>query len=143
MTRDIDAGDIGKLLGIPHKGETVKVDVSENDPSFQELKKVYRRKRYSIILEEIKTKEDTEEFEFLFVLFTLGIFLCPMSSGGVSDLTLKVMFATKDKFGRYDWASYMVDELWKEMSDYVSAYRKKKEGNDMCNVGGCLYVLLV
>ena len=52
----------------------MKVDVKDSDPTFQKLKKVHT-KRYKKIFEVIKLKTETDEFEFLFILYTLGVFL--------------------------------------------------------------------
>ncbi|XP_028762372.1 nonsense-mediated mRNA decay protein 2-like [Neltuma alba] len=46
-----------------------------------------------------------------------------------------------DGFGKYDWSTYIIKNLWKEMGDFVKMTKKKKKGT--CNVGGCLYLLLL
>ncbi|XP_028782422.1 glutamic acid-rich protein-like [Neltuma alba] len=42
---------------------------------------------------------------------------------------------------KYDWSTYIIKNLWKEMGDFVKMTKKKKKGT--CNVGGCLYLLLL
>ncbi|XP_028786034.1 nucleolar transcription factor 1-B-like [Neltuma alba] len=85
--------------------------------------------------------EESDNFEFLFMLYTVGAFLCPGSSTTVHIRLLKVMRHTMDGFGKYDWSTYIIKNLWKEMGDFVKMTKKKKKGT--CNVGGCLYLLLL
>ncbi|XP_028795465.1 neurofilament medium polypeptide-like [Neltuma alba] len=47
-----------------------------------------------------------------------------------------------DDFGKYDWAIYIIKDLWKEMGDYVKGYRRGNEGQGSSTVGGCIYLLL-
>ncbi|XP_028807282.1 uncharacterized protein LOC114761993 [Neltuma alba] len=62
------------------------------------------------------------------------------SSGRVSERLIKVVAATKDSFVEYDWATFVVQELSKEMEDYLRVVRKQ---DGSCNVGGCIYLLLL
>ncbi|XP_028781478.1 uncharacterized protein LOC114737689 [Neltuma alba] len=57
------------------------------------------------------------------------------------------MCCTMKGFHQFDWATYIVKHLWKEMGDYVKVYTKAKKDEDedegSCNVGGCIYLLLL
>lgn len=140
-TDAIEAGDVAQLLGVPHMGEEVRGDVDEEDEAFLRLRRKYCRVPYKKILSDIMSGKKDDDFEFLFMLYTLGTFLAPTASIEVSDKLLKVMHCTMNGFTDYDWATYIIRDVWKEVGDYVKMYRNNKVGT--CNVGGCLYFLMV
>ncbi|XP_028751771.1 uncharacterized protein LOC114727224 [Neltuma alba] len=137
----IEAKDAHEFLGVPDSGEEVKSDVSEDDPEYKRLKDTYWKVPFTQILKRILSGEESDNFEFLFMLYTVGAFLCPGSSTTVHIRLLKVMRHTMNGFWKYDWSTYIIKNLWKEMGDFVKMTKKKKKGT--CNVGGCLYLLLL
>ncbi|KAI9102101.1 hypothetical protein K1719_023611 [Acacia pycnantha] len=70
----------------------------------------------------------------------LGTFLAPTSSTTPAEKLLKVLTSTMNGFARFDWATYIANDIQQELADYVNAIR----GNNNCNsyVGGCIYMLL-
>ncbi|XP_028751581.1 uncharacterized protein LOC114757063 [Neltuma alba] len=143
--KEIDAQDVAELLEVPHTGEKVRTDVDDDDETYKRLKNEYGKVSFTKILKDIKSGENEENFEFLFMLYTLGSFLAPTSQTTVSDKLVRVMCCTMHEFHQFDWATYIVNNLWKEMEDYVEVYRNVGEDNDegSCNVGGCIYLLLL
>ncbi|XP_028752054.1 uncharacterized protein LOC114756887 isoform X2 [Neltuma alba] len=146
IIKEIEANDVANLLGVPHTGEKVKMDVCDDDETYQRLKEEFGKVPYTKILNDIKSGQKKDEFEFLFMLYTLGSFLTPTSQTTVSDKLIRVMCCTMKGFHQFDWATYIVKHLWKEMGDYVKVYTKAKKDEDedegSCNVGGCIYLLL-
>ncbi|XP_028755906.1 uncharacterized protein LOC114715276 [Neltuma alba] len=143
--KEIDAQDVAELLEVPHTGKKVRTDVDDDDETYKRLKNEYGKVSFTKILKDIKSGENEENFEFLFMLYILGSFLAPTSQTTVSDKLVRVMCCTMNEFHRFDWATYIVNNLWKEMEDYVEVYRNVGEDNDegSCNVGGCIYLLLL
>ena len=82
-----------------------------------------------------------ERFDLLFIVCMLGTFLAPTASTKVAKKLLKVAIYTKNRVREFDWATFIVKELHREVGEYVTAYRNNKEGRSF--VGGCLYFLLV
>lgn len=86
--------------------------------------------------------EKDTNFGFLFVLFVLGVFLCPKSDVKVNNYTLKIMVLTENSFAIFDWSSLVLDVL----SNVVDKFQKemqKGKGDKRPNVDGCLYLLMV
>ncbi|KAI9127587.1 hypothetical protein K1719_000580 [Acacia pycnantha] len=140
-TREIDGKDVAQLLGVPHKGDEVKMNVSDTDPFLQQLRKEYGKMKYDDVLNVITSGESGDKFEMLFMMHMLGTFLAPTSSTTPAEKLLKVLTSTINGFARFDWATYIAKDIQKELADYVNAIR----GNNNCNsyVGGCIYMLLV
>ncbi|KAI9126392.1 hypothetical protein K1719_002813 [Acacia pycnantha] len=140
-TREIEGKDVAQLLGVPHKGDEVTMNVSDTDPVFQQLRKEYGKMKYDDILNVITSGESGEKFEMLFMMHMLGTFLAPTSSTTPVEKLLKMLTSTINGFARFDWATYIANDIQKELADYVNAIR----GNNNCNsyVGGCIYMLLV
>ncbi|KAI9078954.1 hypothetical protein K1719_039103 [Acacia pycnantha] len=140
-TREIDGKDVARLLGVPHKGDEVTMNVSDTDPVLQQLRKEYGKMKYDDILNVITSGESSNKFEMLFMMHMLGTFLTPTSSTTLAEKLLKVLTSTINGFARFNWATYIAKDIQKELADYVNAIR----GNNNCNsyVGGCIYMLLV
>ncbi|KAI9127339.1 hypothetical protein K1719_001898 [Acacia pycnantha] len=140
-TREIDGKDVAQLLGVPHKGDEVTMNISDTDPVLQQLRKEYGKLKYDDILNVITSGESGDKFEMLFMMHMLGTFLAPTSSTTLAEKLLKVLTSTINGFARFDWATYIAKDIQKELADYVNAIR----GNKNCNsyVGGCIYMLLV
>ncbi|KAI9072341.1 hypothetical protein K1719_045704 [Acacia pycnantha] len=77
----------------------------------------------------------------LFMMHMLRTFLAPTSSTTPRLLLLKVLTFTMKGFASFDWATYVANDLRKELSDYVNASRGHKDCNSY--VGGCIYMLLL
>ncbi|XP_028804747.1 uncharacterized protein LOC114759695 [Neltuma alba] len=105
------------------------------------MRRKYLNVVYSKILADIKSRTDDEHFELLFMLVTLGTFLAPTSSAKVGEKLLKVVCSTMNGYKRYDWATYIMNDLYKEMEDYVNLFMKERD--PCCTVGGCLYFLVL
>ncbi|KAI9075638.1 hypothetical protein K1719_042388 [Acacia pycnantha] len=140
-TREILGKDVAQLLGVPNSGKEVTMKVSDDDPRFQQLRKDYGKMKYDDILNVITSGESGEQFEMLFMMHMLGTFLAPTSSTTPSHQLLKVLTFTVKGFKSFDWATYVANDLRRELSDYVNALRGHKDCNSY--VGGCIYMLLV
>lgn len=141
-TKEINVNDVSQLLGLPASGNEVNMDAEEGDASFKEMKARFFRVPYTRIVKDLIDGVYTDEdFEFIFVLLTVGTFLAPTASPSVSNRLLRVMWCTKNDLGGFNWAKYVMEDLFKEMGDYIKFCSKKRTG--ACNVGGCLYLLLV
>ncbi|KAI9107185.1 hypothetical protein K1719_021794 [Acacia pycnantha] len=140
-TSEIEGKDVAHLLGVPHKGDEVTMNVSDTNPVFQQLRKEYGKMKYDDILNVITSGESGEKFEMLFMMHMLGTFLAPTSSTTPAEKLLKVLTSTIKGFARFNWATYIAKDIQKELADYVNVIR----GNNNCNsyVGGCIYMLLV
>ncbi|KAI9117228.1 hypothetical protein K1719_011394 [Acacia pycnantha] len=71
-THEIEGKDVTDLLGVPHSGKEVKVDVSDTDPLYERLRKEYGKMKYDDILKVITSGEAGDKFELLFMLHLLG-----------------------------------------------------------------------
>ncbi|XP_028806043.1 nucleolar transcription factor 1-A-like [Neltuma alba] len=76
----IEAKDAHEFLVVPDSGEEVKYDVSEDDPEYKRLKDTYWKVPFTQILKRILSGKESDNFEFLLMLYTVGAFLCPGSS---------------------------------------------------------------
>ncbi|XP_028794538.1 uncharacterized protein LOC114750156 [Neltuma alba] len=139
-TKKVTCTDVRRVLGLPDKGSKVKLDGFKDEVN--ELKKDYTPLTYSQIAEKIKSDEEDGNFEFYFVLFTVGTLLCPTGSASVSDKVLKVMACTENNWKKFDWASFVLDKLSEEIKRYN---RSSKEGQTESArvVGECIYFLLL
>ncbi|KAI9108231.1 hypothetical protein K1719_020714 [Acacia pycnantha] len=90
-TREIDGKDVAHLLGVPHKGDEVTMNVSDTDPVLQQLRKEYGKMKYDDVLNLITSGESGEKFEMLFMMHMLGTFLAPTSSTTPAEKFLKVL----------------------------------------------------
>ncbi|KAI9077352.1 hypothetical protein K1719_040665 [Acacia pycnantha] len=140
-TLEIQGEDVSQLLGVPRCGEEVTMNVSDTDPILLQLRKDYGKMKYDDILNVITSGESGDQFEILFMMHMLGTFLAPTSSTTPSMQLLKVLTSTMKGFSQFDWATYIANDLRRELSDYVNATRRNKDCNSY--VGGCIYMLLV
>ncbi|KAI9116988.1 hypothetical protein K1719_011987 [Acacia pycnantha] len=67
---------------------------------------------------------ESTNFEILFVIYALGILLCPSAGIKVSDAVLKVIVATKEAFEEYDWCTFVLNELCNSIGEYKKKLRK-------------------
>ncbi|XP_028752725.1 glutamic acid-rich protein-like [Neltuma alba] len=74
------ANDVHDFMGLPLKGEEIKVVVSSEDEVFKQWKVVYGNIPYKKIASLLTEKKQDENFEMLFVMFALGTLLCPNTS---------------------------------------------------------------
>ncbi|KAI9109842.1 hypothetical protein K1719_018883 [Acacia pycnantha] len=118
-TREILGKDVAQLLGVPNSGKEVTMKVSDDDPVFQQLRKDYGKMKYDDILNVITSGESGEQFEMLFMMHMLGTFLAPTSSTTPSHQLLKVLTFTMKGFKSFDWATYVANDLRRELSDHV------------------------
>ena len=83
-----------------------------------------------------------ENFEFLFVIFTLGTLLAPSARIYISDCVLKLMIVTKDAVGEFDWCSFIFKGLCYEIREFKRDLLKGN-GKGRKTVEGCIYFLVV
>ncbi|KAI9104390.1 hypothetical protein K1719_022962 [Acacia pycnantha] len=77
---------------------------------------------YKMIGNWIIESKVEEQFEILFVIYALGILLCPTASIKVSDALLKVIVATKEDFREYDWCTFVLNELCTSIGEYKKKF---------------------
>ncbi|XP_028763105.1 uncharacterized protein LOC114721458 [Neltuma alba] len=135
------ANDVHDFMGLPIKGEEIKVAVSGEDEVFKQWRVVYGNVPYKKIASLLTEDKQDENFEMLFVMYALGTLLCPNASICVTDYLLKVILSTKDRLGRFDWSSYVLNELYKGIGVYKKQLEKGKLTEKKKNVPGCLYFL--
>ncbi|KAI9110973.1 hypothetical protein K1719_018093 [Acacia pycnantha] len=58
-TREIDGKDVAHLLGVPHKGDEVTMNVSDTDLVLQQLRKEYGKMKYDDVLNLLKVLAST------------------------------------------------------------------------------------
>ena len=136
---------VHSLLGIPFGGKKIDVQkINVVNSMFKDYKVVYgdvSYKRIGEMLSEMKGNE--EEFEFLFVLYALGVFLCPDSYVKVNNGVLKIMTLTADSLGGFDWASFVLDVLCKGIGKYQNVLKTGDDETGKRNADGCTYLLMV
>ncbi|KAI9125153.1 hypothetical protein K1719_003769 [Acacia pycnantha] len=140
-TRVIGAEDVHQLMGLPCRGEPIKVNINDQHSIYKDLRSVYKKIAYKKIGDWLEEKLD-ENFEFLFVLFALGTLLAPSASIYVSDRLLKLMAVTKDAIAHFDWSFFILQELCEEIQEFKKDSHKYK-GKKTKTVGGCLYFLML
>lgn len=140
-SRGVGPQDVSKILGLPHGGSEIQVQVHEENVLFKNFRSVYKNIKYQTIGEWLMGPAD-ENFEFLFIIFALGTLLDPTASIYVTDRVLKLMTVTKDALGQFDWSSFILKELCLGIQEYQRDLRKGK-GRGRKTVGGCLYFLMV
>ncbi|KAI9102340.1 hypothetical protein K1719_023542 [Acacia pycnantha] len=140
-TRVIGAEHVHQLMGLPFGGKGREVKLSEQNPNFRDFRRAYKIVKYKTLGDTLSEKLD-ENFEYLFVLFTLGTLLAPSASIYVSDRMLKVVTLTKDALGEFDWSSFILEELIQQIHEFNKDSHKSK-GNKRKTIGGCVYFLMV
>ena len=85
-------------MGIKCRGSKVELDASED--AVGKMKQLVGSLTFGKIVEKIKKKG--EDFEFYFMLFILGTFLCLTGSGLVSCKLLKLMASTNNNWANFD-----------------------------------------
>ncbi|XP_028780789.1 uncharacterized protein LOC114737057 [Neltuma alba] len=118
--------DVNELMGLPFKGEDIKINVENEDETFKKLRSDYEKVPYKTIGTWLIEGKEEEKFEFLFVMYALGVLLCPGSSVWVSDKVLKVIVVTKDSLGHYDWSSLVLKEFCNSIAEFKKGRRKEK-----------------
>ncbi|KAI9114745.1 hypothetical protein K1719_014443 [Acacia pycnantha] len=124
-TRVIGVEDVHQLMGLPCRGEPIKVNINDQHSIYKDLRSVYKNIAYKKIGDWLEEKLD-ENFEFLFVLFALGTLLAPSASIYVSDRLLKLMAVTKDAIAHFDWSSFILQELCEEIQEFKKDSQKSK-----------------
>ncbi|KAI9110538.1 hypothetical protein K1719_018404 [Acacia pycnantha] len=140
-TRVIGAEHVHQLMGLPSGGKGIEVKVTEQNPVFRDFRRAYRNVKYKTLGDTLLGKLD-ENFEYIFVLFTLGTLLAPSASIYVSDRMLKVVTLSKDALGEFDWSSFILQELSQQIYEFNKDSHKSK-GNKRKIVGGCVYFLML
>ncbi|KAI9116587.1 hypothetical protein K1719_012754 [Acacia pycnantha] len=140
-TRVIGAEHVHQLMGLPFGGKGIKVKLSEQNPTFRDFRRAYKNIKYKSLGDTLSGKLD-ENFEYVFVLFTLGTLLAPSASIYVSDRMLKVVTLTKDALGEFDWSSFILEELSQQIHEFNKDSHKSKAIKRK-TVGGCVYFLML
>lgn len=86
------------MLGLPCGKTKIQINYKDDDKDLQELRRICRKISYKHIAKWLIDNVDNENFEFLFILYALGTFLCPTASIYVTDTVLKLMLETSDAF---------------------------------------------
>ncbi|KAI9126600.1 hypothetical protein K1719_002196 [Acacia pycnantha] len=110
--------DVKQLMGLPCNGGEIERKAKKDDKAFKSLKRSYGSVPYKMIGNWIIESKVEEQFEILFVIYALGILLCPTASIKVSDALLKVIVATKEDFREYDWCTFVLNELCTSIGEY-------------------------
>ncbi|KAI9121829.1 hypothetical protein K1719_007219 [Acacia pycnantha] len=139
-TRVIGAEHVHQLMGLPFGGKGIEVKLAEQNPTFRDFRRAYNNVKYKTLGDTLSEKLD-ENFEYLFVLFTLGTLLAPSASIYVSDRMLKVVTLTRDALGEFDWSSFILEELSQQIHEFNKDSHKSK-GSKRKTVGGCVYFLM-
>ncbi|KAI9126137.1 hypothetical protein K1719_002558 [Acacia pycnantha] len=139
-TRVIGAEHVHQLMGLLG-GKGIEVKISEQNPTYRDFRRAYKNIKYKTLGDTFSGKLD-ENFEYLFVLFTLGTLLAPSASIFVSDCMLKVVTLTKDALGGFDWSSFILEELSQQIHKFNKDSHKSK-ANKRKTVGGCVYFLML
>lgn len=136
----IDDEMVGWVLGIPAGPSLFHLEQS-SAKQFKEWKMKYKQDTmYGAIAESVvykmvlSEKGNRTRFQRHFLLYTLGILLCPtLKHEWISPLHL-YMLGNASKAYKYNWGKYVLDWLVK----YREKYDTAKEG-----LGGCTLLLLV
>ncbi|KAI9120983.1 hypothetical protein K1719_008016 [Acacia pycnantha] len=139
-TRVIGAEHVHQLMGLPFGGKGIEVKLSEQNPTYRDFRHAYKNIKYNTLGDTFSGKLD-ENFEYLFVLFTLGTLLAPSASILVSDRMLKVVTLTKDALGEFDWSSFILEELSQQIHKF-NKHSHKSKATKRKTVGGCVYFLM-
>lgn len=135
---DIDSNDVGWVLGIP--GPNKPVPKTTSSEMLSRLKQKYRNHKgidektpFDII-----TANDIGERDFkeAFLLYTLGVLLCPTQSWRINPKHLKVLSTCTNAY-RYNWCQYVFDWL------LVSARKFKHSRSLVGGYGGCAVFLMI
>ncbi|KAI9086929.1 hypothetical protein K1719_031090 [Acacia pycnantha] len=122
-------------------GKGIEVKLSEQNPTYRDFRHAYKNIKYNTLGDTFSGKLD-ENFEYLFVLFTLGTLLAPSASILVSDRMLKVVTLTKDALGEFDWSSFILEELSQQIHKF-NKHSHKSKATKRKTVGGCVYFLML
>ena len=140
-TRVIGSEHVHQLMGLPVGGKGIEVKVSVQNTVFRDFRRAYKNVKYKALSDSLLGKLD-ENFEYIFVLFSLGILLAPSASIYISDRMLKVITLTKGALGHFDWSSFILQELTQQIHEFKKDSHKSKV-NKSKTVGGCVYFLMV
>lgn len=101
MTSKIFVNDVKDLLRVPCNGKEVGWEVEQDDPMYMRLKHKFYQMKFANIIGLIEDVKDEREFELLFMMYTLGMFLCSYASSTVSEHMLKVVHFTREGLNQY------------------------------------------
>lgn len=134
----ISANDVGWVLRVPGPNAAVPTDITT------ELLCHFKRKfgNYNGVEEkavfELMLGSSVPEIEFkqLFLLYALGVLLCPTQSSKISPMHLKVLHAAAEA-QKYNWCQYVLDWL-------VGCSRRFKSSQSKCGgYGGCAIFFMI
>ncbi|XP_054808724.1 uncharacterized protein LOC129310839 [Prosopis cineraria] len=120
----VDGKDVHTILGVPYGGKAIFLD--DNSEACQALKKNYLGKPFTELKSLVISGKAEKNFETVFLLFTLGTFLCPTTSTTVSMRSIKSLSGKKN-VQEYDWSSFVLSELIREISTYKTALRSGRK----------------
>jgi hypothetical protein len=138
---------VGWVLGIPRrKGRYVPQ--SENREALQGLKALYGNNKgicETIVRDLMVACEDEAQFKQHFLLYTLGLLLCPTQNIKFSPLLLKVCadpMIVMDTWS-YNWAQYVLDWLVGCARKYKHSLCSPNGKSSGSGVGGCVLFVQV
>jgi hypothetical protein len=121
--------DVDHILGLPHKGDEI-IELPK--------KKVYRLfKKFSwkqsdciglMTLKEELKKTSNEDFVTLFLLYTIGVYLCPTNQPSVRS---EYLFQLEDvtNIAKINWSSLVLNHLISMIKQYKSKSQVNLAGN--------------
>lgn len=137
----IDVSDIGWVLGIPMGPYTVQVDKVRKG-KLERLKEVYNNSKgidEDFLRKKVQEGRSREQFNADFLLYVLGVLLCPTQSNRISPHHLRAL-CLKDKIEKYNWCKYVLDWLVKYGIKFKQSIEKSGHGGGL---GGCSLFLMV
>ncbi|XP_054809756.1 uncharacterized protein LOC129311449 [Prosopis cineraria] len=134
VRRQVKCEDVETLMGLPNTSKEVVI-AQADDMVLRIMKEKYSGMSYKKVKDMMMFSENDDAFETLFLLYTLGTFLAPTSSPHVSDRLLRVVSKNYVLTGIYDWATFVLNEMTREVQTFKESRGKKR------NVGGCLFFL--
>lgn len=131
---DISANDVGWVMGIPGPNSPVPKDISPK--VLFHLKRKYGNNNgmdERAVFGAVVRSMSEVEFKHTFLLYTLGVLLCPTQSCRISPMHLKVLHVATDAY-KYNWCRYVFEWLVKCARSFSVSKNK---------YGGCAVFLMV
>lgn len=132
----VNPNDVGWVMGIPGPGRSVPKDISLEHLRFLKLKYGNDKGIDERVTFDAMVNGNLSETEFKqsFLLYALGVLLCPTQSSKISPVHLKVLHNAQNAT-IYDWSKYVFDWL---VTCAIRFKHSKSRG-----YGGCAIFLMI
>lgn len=149
----INPDDVALVMGLPATGVDVPTVVASDE--VKRIREEYKCPKtgvpYSVLVDDLKSTDSGDRFCRSFVLYALGILLCPTLKMESSPKLFPAIVDVKN-ICTYNWAKFVLEWLVREVKEFRATItnpttaiseKKVKGTKPKTGLGGCLLFLTV